>query len=123
MNEAAPLLPLSLSQREVWLDQRAWPGSAHLHIGGFAFLHGPLDLGLLRQSLQQLVDEHEALRLQMTPDGRQLLHPRYAAALEILALPADQDLRAAMLTWWQRECHQRFDLEAAPAWRLSLIHI
>ena len=26
-------LALSLSQREVWLDQRAWPGSAHLNIG------------------------------------------------------------------------------------------
>lgn len=121
MNEAAPLLPLSLSQREVWLDQRAWPGSAHLHIGGFAFLHGPLDLGLMRQALQQLVDEHEALRLQITPDGRQWLRPDYAAALDVLPLPADQDLRAAMLAWWQRECHQRFDLEAAPAWRCVLL--
>ncbi len=124
MSEAASLplsLPLSLSQREVWLDQRAWPGSAHLHIGGFAFLHGPLDMALLRQSLQQLVQEHEALRLQIRPEGRQVLLDHFGAPLEILPLPPEQDLRAAMIAWWQDECHQRFDLDAAPPWRCVLL--
>ena len=40
-------LPLAASQREVWIDQKAWPGSAHLNIGGCAFIHGPLDLDLM----------------------------------------------------------------------------
>jgi hypothetical protein len=31
---------LSLSQHEIWLDQRTWAGSAHLNIGGGAFLRG-----------------------------------------------------------------------------------
>ena len=41
-------LALSLSQCEVWLDQRAWPNSSHLNIGGGAFLVGALDLPRLR---------------------------------------------------------------------------
>ncbi|WP_144007080.1 hypothetical protein, partial [Pelomonas sp. KK5] len=47
-------LPLALSQREVWLDQCAWPGSAHLNIGGGCLLAGPLDLALLRRALRAL---------------------------------------------------------------------
>lgn len=122
MSGAQARLPLSLSQREVWLDQRAWPGSAHLHIGGFAFLHGPLDLGLLRLSLQQLVDENEALRLQPLPEeGGQRLLETLVAPLDILPLDPGQDARAAMLAWWQRECHQRFDLALAPPWRCVLL--
>lgn len=120
----APLpevLPLSLSQREVWLDQRAWPGSVHLHIGGFAFLHGPLDLALLRDALQQLVDEHEALRLQPLPDGRQRLLATYPAALDILPLTPGEDARAAMLAWWQQACLERIPLEQAPPWRCALL--
>ena len=122
MSEAQATLPLSLSQREVWLDQRAWPGSVHLHIGGFAFLHGPLDLALLRLSLQQLVDENEALRLQPLPDeGGQRLLEHFAAPLDILPLDPGRDARSAMLDWWHQECHQRFDLGRAPPWRCVLL--
>ncbi len=121
MNEVQALLPLSLSQREVWLDQRAWPGSAHLHIGGFAFLQGPLDLDLLRRSLQQLVDENEALRLLPLPDGQQRLLARLDAPLDIVPIPPEQDPRSAMLAWWRRECGQRFDLALAPPWRCVLL--
>ncbi len=121
MNEVQAVLPLSLSQREVWLDQRAWPGSAHLHIGGFAFLQGPLDLELLRRSLQQLVDENEALRLLPLPDGRQRLLDRLLAPLDIVRVPAQQDPRSSMLDWWRQECHQRFDLATAPPWRCVLL--
>lgn len=122
MSEAQAPLPLSLSQREVWLDQRAWPGSAHLHIGGFAFLHGPLDLALLRRSLQQLVDENESLRLQLLPDeGMQRLLHTLSAPLDILPVEPGREARAAMLDWWQQECHQRFDLAQSPPWRCVVL--
>ena len=62
-------LPLSLSQLEVWRDQCAWPGSAHLNLGGTAFFEGPLDLPRLRRALAQLVAENAALRLVLRPDG------------------------------------------------------
>ncbi|MGM9513624.1 non-ribosomal peptide synthetase [Roseateles sp. DB2] len=122
MSSMQAQLPLSLSQREVWLDQRAWPGSTHLHIGGFAFLHGPLDLPLLRRSLQQLVEENEALRLQVLPDaGAQCLLQTLVAPLDIIPLDPSRDARTAMLDWWRQECHQRFDLAEAPPWRCVLL--
>ena len=57
------MVPLAISQREVWLDQRAWPSSPHLNIGGGGFLIGPLDQVLFRLALRQLVRDTEALRL------------------------------------------------------------
>lgn len=57
---ATGLLPLSLSQREVWLDQRAWPGSTHLNIGGAGYVDGPFDLALLKAALACMVAENEA---------------------------------------------------------------
>ena len=66
-------LTLSLSQREVWLDQRTWAGSAHLNIGGGAFLMGPLDLPRFQEALAQLVAESDASRLAPLADGSQTL--------------------------------------------------
>jgi hypothetical protein len=70
-------LPLSLSQHEVWLDQRAWPGSAHLNIGGGAFLLGGLDVVRLREALALLVAEQDALRLARWPTARSACWPTW----------------------------------------------
>lgn len=59
----AELLPFSLSQQEVWLDQRTWPDSTHLNIGGAGFIDGKFDLGVFRQAFLKLIEECEALRL------------------------------------------------------------
>ena len=95
-------LALSLSQREVWLDQRAWPGSAHLNIGGGAFLVGPLDLAVFRQALARLVAENEALRLAPMADGSQQLLPVADPRLEVIDCSAADDPKQAMRDWWQQ---------------------
>ncbi|HNV60954.1 MAG TPA: hypothetical protein PKH72_14985, partial [Rhodoferax sp.] len=66
-------LDLSASQREVWLDQRAWPGSTHLYIGGVAYLEGQLDVDRLVKALGLLVAESDAMRLVPHEDGTQSL--------------------------------------------------
>lgn len=85
------VLPLSLSQREVWRDQCAWPGSTHLMIGGGGFLSGPLDPGLCKQALDLLVHESDALRLAPLEDGTQLLLPHFAAQLPIVEIGVAAD--------------------------------
>ena len=92
-------LDLSLSQREVWLDQRTWSGSAHLNIGGCSFLQGPLDIPRFKQSLAMLVAESDALRLAPLVDGQQRLLAHGDVNLEVLDMGAEPHPKEAMRAW------------------------
>jgi len=114
-------LPLSLSQLEVWRDQRAWPGSAHLNLGGTAFFEGPLDLLRLRRALTQLVAENAALRLVLCRDGTQELLAHFEPELQVIDFSDQAQPRDAMRQWWQDWMRQPFDLTDAPPWRFALL--
>ena len=115
-------LLLSLSQLEVWRDQLAWPGSAHLNLGGTAFFEGPLDLPQLRHALAQLVAENAALRLVPQPDGTQRLLPAFEPQLELVDMGQHADPRQAMREWWQHWMRQPFALDGVtPPWRFALL--
>ncbi|MBT9491179.1 MAG: amino acid adenylation domain-containing protein [Paucibacter sp.] len=114
-------LDLSLSQREVWLDLRAWPGSPHLNIGGAGFLVGPLDVAHLRRSLHVLVARFDALRLAPNADGTQQLLSRFEPELQLINLDPSPDPREAMRSWWQRSIRQPFALDGRPPWRFTLL--
>ncbi len=104
-------LPLSLSQLEVWRDQCAWPGSAHLNLGGIAFFEGPLDLTRMRLALSHLVAENAALRLVIQTDGTQRLLPAFEPSLELIDMGQQADPRQAMRHWWQQWMREPFVLE------------
>ncbi|MET0517747.1 MAG: condensation domain-containing protein, partial [Burkholderiaceae bacterium] len=118
-------LPLSLSQREVWLDQRAWPGSEHLNIGGTGFLLGELDVDCLERALQGLVDECEALRLVPQADGRQRLLAQYRAPLERVDLrgsaASGEDMLETLRAYGQRRIAEPFAQGERPPWRFLLL--
>lgn len=118
----ADTLPLSLSQLEVWRDQRAWPGSAHLNLGGTAFFEGPLDVARLKRALSQLVVENAALRLVLQPDGTQRLLPVFEPVLHMIDMSAEREPRQAMRYWWQHWMRQPFALhDGTPPWRFALL--
>lgn len=118
---ASGRLAMSLSQHEVWLDQRTWAGSAHLNIGGGAFLVGPLDLPLFEQALARLVAESEALRLAPMNDGSQRLLTEGAMNLEVVDVSGAEDPQAAMRDWWQARIAVPFLLDGTPPWRFALL--
>lgn len=118
---ASEELSLSLSQREVWLDQLAWPESAHLNIGGGAFLRGPLDFARFKQALALLVAESEALRLAPLASGGQLLLAHVEPVLELVDVSGAQDPQEQMRLWWQRRIADPFILDGRPPWRFALI--
>ncbi len=115
------VLPLAVSQREVWLDQRAWPGSAHLNIGGGGFLIGPLDQALFMLALRQLVADTEALRLVPLSDGTQRLLPPFEPQLELIDVSDAPDVRGAMRDWWRQRISDPFVLGELPPWRFALL--
>lgn len=117
----AEILPLSLSQQEVWLDQRAWPGSTHLNIGGAGYIDGPFDLELFHRALAQLVAENEALRLVPLADGGQMLLPAHDAKLKLVDVSAAEDPVLAMRTWWQDWMAEPFAFDGTPPWRFALL--
>lgn len=121
---AGEWLPISLSQRDVWLDQMTWPGSCHLNIGGGAFLDGPIDIARLRATLQQLVAETEALRLVPLADGRQYLLANYTAELteiDFTHLADAAEVKRVMQSWWQTTIADRFPGDGRPPWRFFLL--
>ena len=114
-------LPLSLSQREVWRDQCAWPGSAHLMIGGGGFLSGPFSLQRCRQALLLLVAENDALRLAPLEDGSQRLLAHFEPALEIVDIGATTGPEQAMRTWWDERVALPFTWDGTPPWRFAVL--
>ena len=114
-------LPLSLSQREVWRDQRAWPGSAHLLIGGGGFLSGPFDLARCQQALALLVAENDALRLAPLEDGSQLLLAHVDPVLDVVEIGASVDPAHAMESWWQEAITRPFRFDGDPPWRFAVL--
>jgi syringomycin synthetase protein SyrE len=112
---------LSVSQREVWLDQNAWPGSPHLNIGGGAFLHGEFDLGIFKAALKQLVAENQALRLVPALDGSQALLADYEPTLELVDLSDTADPVQSMREWWNARIQVPFELGKSPPWRFALL--
>ncbi|MCV2353902.1 amino acid adenylation domain-containing protein [Paucibacter sp. B2R-40] len=114
-------LALSLSQREVWLDQRAWPGSAHLNIGGIGFFVGPLDLDRLRKALHILTERSDALRLVPCVDGTQYLLPSFEPCLALIELGDVLDPKQAVCDYWQHSISNPFELGASPPWRFTLL--
>ncbi len=115
-------LPLSLSQREVWLDQCAWPDSTHLNIGGGGYIKGPFDRPAFIDALNTLVEENEALRLVPDLDGRQRLLPSYQPLLEHIDFSSKVQPQEALQDWVKESIAQPFILGNAPPWRFSLLH-
>jgi amino acid adenylation domain-containing protein len=115
------LLPLSLSQREVWRDRAAWPDSAHLMIGGGGFLQGPLDVARCAEALRCLVRESDALRLAPLAEGGQLLLAQWEPPLVVRDVPPGDDPRAAMEAWWQEGLARPFPLDGTPPWRFVVL--
>jgi amino acid adenylation domain-containing protein len=113
--------PLSLSQREVWRDQCAWPGSVHLMIGGGGFLAGPFDIARCRQALLLLVAENDALRLAPLADGSQNLLNAFEPTLEMVDIGSAVQPAQAMQTWWQQAVSRPFPLDGMPPWRFAVL--
>lgn len=114
-------LTMSASQREVWLDQRAWPASTHLYIGGVAYLEGALDIERLVAALELLVMESDALRLVPQEDGSQILLNQIVLPMEVSSLHTGADLHEAVHAWWTKSLQVPFVWGGRPPWRFAVL--
>lgn len=85
---------------------------------------GPLDLGVLRRSVPEVVRRHDSLRTVFTNQGTsQTVLPEFAVDIPLLDVSAflapERESEVAELL--EREARRPFDLSAAPPWRVTVI--
>jgi amino acid adenylation domain-containing protein len=120
------LIPLSFAQQRLWFLDQLEPSSL-LYLLPTAFrLAGPLNVEALKQSLNEIVRRHEALRTTFPAvDGQpvQVIAPAQTVALRMVDLrplpEAERQAEADRLA--QEDAQRRFDLGRGPLLRASLL--
>jgi amino acid adenylation domain-containing protein len=114
-------VPLGLAQHEVLQDQRAWPGSRHLLIGGYSLLQGEIDAQLLEAALRDLAAEQPALRLLPALSGQRLLaadeQPVSLWRADFEGTDTDTDTDRQLRRTWAQWLREPWDPATAPPWR------
>ena len=113
---------LSAGERALWFLQRLDPASPAYHIAGAGRIAGQVDEEALRNTFQQLVDRHPALRTTFSVrDGEPVrrVHPEAVAdfAIEDAAAWSPQELAERV----DAEIFRPFDLEAGPLLRVRIL--
>jgi thioesterase domain-containing protein len=135
-NQAPPLqlvsrqgnLPLSFPQQRLWfLDQLA-PGSCAYNIPMAFRIKGPLNVPVLEQSLNEIVQRHEALRTTFAiVDGQpvQVIAPALSVKISVVDLRelpnTEGETQALQLA--TESAQQSFDLNLGPLLRAALFSL
>ncbi|WP_111979970.1 non-ribosomal peptide synthetase [Algibacillus agarilyticus] len=122
-NPKAEILPLSISQYQVWLDQKLYPNSSHLTTGGMGFINGPLDISLFHETVAELVKENDALRLLPLPDGtQQVINDWQETLLEFHDFSQCDDSEKTIEAWWKKTYAENIPLDGKQRpWRIYLL--
>jgi amino acid adenylation domain-containing protein len=122
------VFPASFAQRRLWFLDQFEPGRAFYNMSTPARLPGPLDVGVLRESLNALVRRHEALRTtfrEVDGEPAQIIAPSLTLDLpvqDLRELPASMR-QAEVLRLAGLEAQQPFDLGRGPLIRTRLLKL
>ncbi|HKR94175.1 MAG TPA: condensation domain-containing protein, partial [Candidatus Angelobacter sp.] len=127
-DETGASLPLSFAQQRLWFLDQLEPGNAVYNIPGSVRLRGALDHAALRQSLNEIIKRHEALRTRFVElDGQpvQVIEPVLELPIEVLDLSAmsatEGEVEAQRLA--TAEAALPFDLTSGPLLRVKLLQL
>ncbi len=114
--------PLSLEQQGLWFLQQLDPDSAAYNMSGVLKLPPGVDPDAVREALQRVVANHEALRTRFTVDTDQpvqVVDPVVDLELTDFGAVAEDATALATLA---KNANQPFDLAAKPPVRAALVH-
>ncbi|MCH7345787.1 amino acid adenylation domain-containing protein, partial [Pelomonas sp. CA6] len=120
-------MPLTGSQRDIWVEQIIYPTLPLYNIGGRLLISGPLDPLRLQRALRHLIAQHDSLRTQLLPPAepgavaRQALMPQLDLALTVHDLRAESDGEAIAQRLIDEQAAQPFELYGRALCRFSLI--
>jgi amino acid adenylation domain-containing protein len=119
--------PLTEVQMEIWLSaQQSEEASCAFNESSTLHLDGGLDEQALRDSIQEIVNRHEALRTTFSPTGdRQYFAAKLAVEIPLIDLssfdPSHRELRVQELK--RQESRAPFDLVNGPVIRFTLLRL
>jgi amino acid adenylation domain-containing protein len=122
----ASVLPLSLAQEGLWFFEKAVPGCSAYNIAEAWRLDGPLNVGALQRSLDELVRRHETLRTAIgAKDGKpcQIVFPPKPFPLAVTDLRAFDDAQAEAERLAGLDARKAFDLTREPLARCNLYRV
>ncbi|MET1077087.1 MAG: amino acid adenylation domain-containing protein, partial [Pseudomonas sp.] len=120
------VFPLSSPQQAVWLDQLLAPDLPCYNIGSAVQVDGPLDLDCLEAAIVQVVERHEALRIQLHghPSGcGQTFSGSALAVLQQLDFSADPDPEAAAWAQMRQAFGTPFALQGERLWAMHWLQV
>ena len=129
--DTAPIrIPLSEAQKQLWiLAQVSEAGSRAYHTSAYLELQGQLKLEFLKQSVQQVVDRHEALRTVIDSQGEwQQILP--SMTIEVLLTDYSSEFaeventrQTQLSTWLRQKNCQLFNLTTGPLLRIEVLKL
>ncbi|OUL18939.1 AMP-dependent synthetase [Nostoc sp. T09] len=117
-------LPLCLAQERLWFLDQLEPGNPFYNVPIAVNLTGKLDVAILEQSLNEVVQRHEALRTSfLSMEGRpvQVIEPNLKLPLSVVELPEAN--REMALRFATDLAQQPFNLTQAPLLRSQLLRL
>ncbi len=121
-------LPLSFAQQRLWVLDQIDPGSSTYNVFFPLRLSGPLDIEALSQSINTIVERHEALRTMFSVVAQrpsQVILPSLHIPLPVTDLrhlpEATREAEALRLT--NQEIERPFDLAQGPLLRTMLLRL
>src|SRR6266545_206780 len=120
--------PLSFAQQRLWFLSQLEPESVFYNIRQAVRLTGRLHVGVLRQSLNEIVKRHETLRTRFDAiEGRpvQIIAPAQALPLPLIDLSELPERERETITQQLalEESSRPFDLSIGPLLRITLLRL
>ena len=121
-------LPLSFAQQRLWFIDQLEPGGSVYNFPAAVRLKGPLNVAALKQSLNEIVKRHEALRTTFAiVDGRpvQVIAPLLTLTVPIVDLRelTETEREAEVQRLASNEAQRPFDLAEGPLVRATVLRL
>src|SRR5262249_39208501 len=118
--------PLSMAQQGVWFDQIHHADIPIYNIGLSLLLDGPFDISLLKEAINIVVNQNDAMRLVMhCVDGvpSQRILPEIDVSLPLIDFSGGHHDNSAALAYIKKEFQKSFQLEGNTLFSFQIIRI
>lgn len=120
--------PLSFSQERLWFIQQLQPDSSAYNVSLAFRLQGLLNISVLEDSLNEIIQRHEALRTTFLASENQpvqVISPNLNLTLPVVDLQelSERERETQVFQLVKNEVEQPFDLEQGSLLRFSLVQV
>jgi len=117
-------IPLSISQKEIWLEDKIFPALNIHFIGGYIKICGELDPDVFGRALITVIKDHDAFRLRIdenSEDPYQQLLPAVDYEPIFLDFTKDQKVDEGVWTWMKKSFSAPMPITSFPLFSFALL--